>query len=340
MRLRLAFLVVIGSLNFPVAAAAEVVVLVHPPAADPFVQEIFHRLGGELRVHSFQTRQEEGPATNPTISGAAALLERTHADACVFVGWQGDTSVVHVWVAGTNTPPALFEAVALQRSNNVPTILAARAVDLLTAGLDAKKRPRAAAAPAAVAEVGPDPGARVESREPLVVRWSTALGALMLADVSKFGAAWGPQVAAERSLSRRLDLVAQVAAPLVGARHANADASAKLVQTLALGQILGVISRGPHLTFRVGGGGGAYYVRAQGTIAEGISSVVPGHDDHWAAAGVVSADGALAFSSRVSAVLSTQALFLAPRPRVAVAREKAALAEPLLGVALTIRFAF
>jgi len=229
------------------------VVLVQPPAADSFLQEVFHRLNGELRVHGFSTKQES-VSREASLRLARDLLERTGADACMFLVWQGETSVIEVWVAAPASPPVLFEAVALRRSPEVPMKLAVRAVDLLKAAL---ARDRLAVLPAptppAVAMT-----ASVAPVAPALSRWSVEVGGCFLMDWRAFGAAWGPQILLARAVSDRLAVAVRVAGPAFGAGHSTANAGVDLVQGFGLVEGLAIIARNAGFALRAAAGAGGY----------------------------------------------------------------------------------
>src|SRR5258708_35131390 len=179
------------------ARAASDVVVVRPRAPDAFVDEIFHRVGGELTLHGFAVRPQDAvDGDDLSLAQASALLARTGAGACVGFLSRGDASVVRVWVAGKGGAPSLFEAVSLQRTPDAPTILAARAVDLLTAALG---QPQAPAGPPVV--VAAAPPVQPPAAPP---RFFLGVGASLIGRGEGFGAAAGPLLSLEGVVSPRL----------------------------------------------------------------------------------------------------------------------------------------
>jgi hypothetical protein len=310
-------------------AAAADVVLVHPALADSFIDEIFNRIRGELRARAIPFEEEETDSQD----SAERVLQRTRCVACLFIVWHGDTSLIRARVNDRSPkPPALFEAVALERNPEVPTLLAARAVDLLVEAMRAQPAPaHAAATPASAPSRAPE---AIVDATPHSERWSLGVGVSELGALSRWGAAWGPQVFALARVSPRLKLAARGAGPLTGAHSQNAEASARWLQWLATVELDAQLARFGPVTLAFVGGAGAHYLNARGAVAEGVSSIAPAHEAHWSAALTAGLSSALFLSPRVSLQLDARGLLLVPPPRIAVGAEAVPFGEPALELSL------
>jgi hypothetical protein len=303
----------------------------HPPDADTFLEELFNRVAGELRVHAFAPRVETGPAGEPSMPEAAEVLERTGADAAIFLTQQGEISVVRIWIRRGGALPALFEAIALHRGDEVPTMLAARAVDLLQAELG-----RAARAPAPVAPV-------VVAAPPPVAappRWSLQLGTTVLADVGGFGAGVGPEVAFAWLGRQRWSFAVRVSGPAWGASASAPEASATLVQGLATLEAWATLLQGRWLCLRSIMGAGAHVARADGDVEPGILSLRAQRRDRVTFAATLGLEAELALGPRVALVAALRAVAPLPPLSIAVGRDERPLGPVLPAAALGVRFAF
>ncbi|MEA2699772.1 MAG: hypothetical protein QOI66_4043, partial [Myxococcales bacterium] len=243
---------VIVSLAVASAAwAATSVVVLRPLPRDPFIDEIFHRVGGELRVHGFSVQQQDAQTEDDLPLGEARdLLAKTHADACVAFLSRGETSVVRVWVAGQDGAPSLFEAVSLRRTPDVPTILAARAVDLLTSALAQPTQP--SPPPASPPAASPADTVVAHGNEPPrpPPRWALAIGSVAALRNAGFGSSLGPQLTLEGTVSPRWSWSARLIGPLWGPRHTNNDASVSLIEGAGLAQAVATLVSWPWLAAR------------------------------------------------------------------------------------------
>jgi hypothetical protein len=324
-------LVITAMLTISTRASATDVVLVHPVAADPFIDEIFNRVRGELRARAIPFEEEAG-SEDSAEPAQQAVLQRTHSIACLFFVWHGDTSLIRVWVNdGSPKPPALFEAVALERNPEVPTLLAARAVDLLAAALRTHRAPASSTPPTSAPSRAPE---AIVDDTPHFSRWSLGAGVTELGAPSPWGAAWGPQIFTAVRLSPGLELDARVAGPLTGARAENAEASARWSQWLGLLAFNAELARFGPGTLGAVAEAGAHYLDARGAVAEGVSSIAPAHQTHFTATVAAGISGAIFLSSRVSLRFDAQALLLVPPPRIAIGGEAASFGEPALELSL------
>jgi hypothetical protein len=312
------------------AARATEVVLAHPPAADAFVEEIFNRVAGELRVHAFAPRIEPGPEGEPSLPDATALLARTGADAAIFLIQQGDASAVRIWIRRADALPALLEAVALHRSDEVPTMLAARTVDLLQGELGRAAR---VAAPPPVAVAAP-------AASPRPARWFLQVGASALADPGAFGPGAGPEAALAWRGGQRWCLAVRVSAPLWGASASGPEASVTLVQGLATLEVWATLLRGRLLGLRGILGPGVHAASADGEVSPGVLSLRAQHPDRFSFAATAGLEAELSLSPRLALVATARAVAPLPPLSVAVGRDTHRLGPVLPAAALALRVAF
>jgi hypothetical protein len=323
------------------AVAAGDVLVLRPPATDPFAEEILHRVGGELRLHGFVVRQQDAATADPSPGDVRTLLAETAATACVSLVARAEVTVVRVWLASASAMPALFEAVSLQRAPDVPTALAARAVDLLMAALPDD---RAGTAPALASSSTPAPlSARAPAGEDPLAQpypWTVAAGSLVMGGAGAFGSSLGAQLTLTRQLTSRLSAGVRVAAPLVGAWHTSADAEARLISEQALLLLQALAATWGRLRVRVGAGAGPCTVAVTGRVPEGATSLAPAQERAWLLAAGVGLDLSLALSARMALGLNGDLSATLPRVSVQVGREVIALGRLHPSLALDARVSF
>jgi hypothetical protein len=333
MRFRL--LVVLGLAVFFTCSAhafAADVILVRPAGDDAFIEEIYHRLRGELRAQAVAFEQEEGGANELSEPASQALLGCSDARACIALSWRGEATVIRVWVTEVAGKPAsLFEAAALQRNAEVPTLLAARAVALLSAALRRAERSPPNDQPRVMAQAQPEAPAAVRS-------WRIGAGVSGLDFPSRVGLALGPQLSVSHRIAPQLALGAELVAPLLEASVENSEASARLVQGLAALRLEAELTRLGPVSLCLAGGVGAHFLRASGSIAEGIGSLAARSEQRVTLGLIAGGEGVLDLSSRLSLLLDASALLLLPPPRVALGREVIRLGEPGLQLSAGLRF--
>jgi hypothetical protein len=312
------------------ASAAEIV-LAHPPGADSFLEELFNRVAGELRVHSFGLQIEDAPDGEPSMPQATALFDRTTADAAIFLSQQGDASVVRIWVRRRNALPALQEATALHRGDEVPTMLATRAVDLLRSEL-ARAAPPPPPPPVVVAAPAPPP--------PAPSPWSLQVGAGALADLGDFGAGAGPEAALARRGPGRWSFAARAAGPFWGASASGPEATATLVQGLATLEAWPTLLQGRVLALRGTLGAGVHFARAEGEVSPGVLSLRAERHDRVSFAATAGVEAEVALGTRLALVATARAAAPLPSLSIAVGRDTHHLGPilPIAGLALRVGF--
>ncbi|HXI60777.1 MAG TPA: hypothetical protein VNO55_32175 [Polyangia bacterium] len=322
------------------AWAATSVVVLRPPQQDPFIDEIFHRVGGELRVHGFSVQQQDAQTEDDLPLGEARdLLARTHADACVAFLSRGETSVVRVWVAGQDGAPSLFEAVSLRRTPDVPTILAARAVDLLTSALGQPTQPSPPPPPATT----PPPDTLVapgDERPTAPPRWALAIGSVAAMRNAGFGSSLGPQLTLESVLTPRWSWSARLVGPLWGPRHTNDDATVSLTEGAALAQAVATLISWPWLAARARFGVGGVWLHAAGSVDPAVSSLLGNTQTRLTAVAALGVELIIPLAARVSVGLGGDLFAMWPRPVVDVGHQTVRIAQPQPSAALDLRFGF
>jgi hypothetical protein len=314
------------------AARAAEVVLAHPPGADAFLEELFNRIAGELRVHSFAPRIEDGPEGEPSMPHATALLERTGADAAVFLTQQGEASVVRIWIRRKDALPALLEAIALHRTDEVPTMLATRTVDLLEGEL---RRVAPLPVPAPVVTIAAPPPVPDQPSP-----WSLQLGAGTLADTGGFGAGVGPEAALAWRGRARWSFAARASGPFWCTTASSTDATARLVQGAATLEAWPTLLQGRVLALRGVLGAGAHVVSADAELRPGVLSLSAQRRDRVSFAATAGLEAELALGSRLALVATARAVAPLPPLSIAVGRDTHRLGPVLPAAALALRVGF
>lgn len=123
----------------PAVAFAERVVIVRPDG-DPALTEVFNRVRGELRMRGFETVlvSEEGPTTQAELRRVASFGQ---ADAAVaFEHIEGEPTC-HIWLADRDSDRDLLMSIAVPETEEAPTLLALRTVELLRSSLRERAPP-------------------------------------------------------------------------------------------------------------------------------------------------------------------------------------------------------
>jgi hypothetical protein len=306
-------------------------VLAHPPGADASLEELFNRVAGELRVHAFAPRIEEGPEGEPSLPHATELLQRTGADAAIFLTQQGEASVVRIWIHRRDALPTLLEATALHRGDEVPTMLAARAVDLLQGELSRVARP-----PEPVQVVAAPPPAV----PPAPSRWSLQLGAGALADPGGFGAGAGPEAAFAWHARPRWAFAARVSGPFWGAGVSGPEATATLVQGAATLEAWATLLQGRVLALRGILGAGVHAARVDGDVRAGVLSLQAQRRDRVSFAATAGLEAEAALGAHLALVVTVRAVAPLPPVEIGVGRDTHLLGPVLPTAALALRLGF
>lgn len=125
----------------PQVAFAERVVIVRPDVY-PLLTEVFNRVRGELRMRGFETVlvSEEGPTTQAGLRRIASLGQ---ADAAVAFEYIEGEPTCHIWFADRESDRDRLMSMAVPETEEAPTLLALRTVELLRSSLRERVSPRA-----------------------------------------------------------------------------------------------------------------------------------------------------------------------------------------------------
>jgi hypothetical protein len=304
-------------------------VLAHPPGADAFLEELLNRVAGELRVHAFAPRIEEGPEGEPSMPQATAVLERTGADAAIFLTQQGDASVVRIWVRRQDALPTLLEATALHRGDEVPTMLATRTVDLLRGELR-RAAPAPPPAPIVIAAPAAEPPAQPS-------RWFLQIGGGALADPGAFGPAAGPEGALAWRARPRWTFAARVSGPFWGAAASGPEATATLVQGAATLEAWPTLLQGRVLGLRGILGAGLHAARTDGEVRPGVLSLRAERQDRVDFAATAGLEAEVRLGARLALVATARAVAPLPPLSIAVGRDDQSVGPVLPVVTLAVR---
>jgi hypothetical protein len=314
-------------------ARAQRVVLVQTGARDPMLEDAWHRLVAELRIHRFESETVELAEGVDLAQALADTARAKEAIAAVALVRQNETTAVDVWLIDRVSGKTTLRRIVVRPGADASSVLAIRAVDLLRASFrefGAGERP-----PTDVADVDRRPvpeAVRAMSEEPPPVV-TLAAGAMMLVEFPGFGAAFGPSLGAFVRAADRFAVGAGVAGPLVGAKFSAHSGEASMTQALGIfeARLSIVQSRafqaGPSLSF------GAYHVGAAGIARPPL---VSREDDTWAAIG----GGGGFFQARlwgdVSASLSARVFGVVPQVGVAVGDDVRVIRFPIVETSLGV----
>lgn len=125
----------------PQVAFAERVVIVRPEGY-PLLTEVFNRVRGELRMRGFETVLvfEEGPTSQAELRRVAALGQ---ADAAVAFEQVESEPTCHIWFADRESDRERLMSIAVPETEEAPTLLALRTVELLRSSLRERASPKA-----------------------------------------------------------------------------------------------------------------------------------------------------------------------------------------------------
>lgn len=126
--------VALGIVSLAKPCLAERVVLVRPMASAPVLSEVFNRLQGELRMHGFETILASASGL-PSAGEMQRVAELGQADASVALERAELELTAHVWFLDRETGQVRVLSIAVLESEETPTILALRTVELLRSSL-------------------------------------------------------------------------------------------------------------------------------------------------------------------------------------------------------------
>lgn len=318
------------------SARAERVLVVEPPRSDTTLSEAFNRLRAELALQDFEVTvatNDEGPISKDTLEAEA---KKRGAFAGILLERSPGGATAEVCIADRITGKTLQRRLAINDPRRAPNVLAVRSVDLLRSSLrelEPDERP-----PPDVVGVKDEPVApalRAFSEEPR--RFQLRAGAGLIGALSKLGGAMGASLGFFYRPERALGVGLVASGPLMGAEHATAQGTATVRQELVLAE--GVLDALPEGVVRLGPAlaAGAFHLQATGEVDPSLRGL---SDDAWSFAAGGGIDAELAVSRAVTVTGAVTALFLTPRPVIAVAESEQAVQQPLLLATLGLGVAF
>src|SRR5512133_3417140 len=135
-----ALVLLIAVLAWPAPLLAERIALVQPDGNDPLLIEVFNRVRGELRMHGFET-VFSSEITSPSLAEFRRLAELSQADAVVALERLEGESACHVWFVDRVLARDRVMSIAVPETEEAPTLLALRTVEMLRSGLRERQLP-------------------------------------------------------------------------------------------------------------------------------------------------------------------------------------------------------
>lgn len=210
---------------------AERVVLVRPNVGDVVLNEIFNRLQGELRMHGFDTILASASGV-PAAAELGRVAELAQAMASVATERVELDLVAHVWFPDRETGESRVMSISLPETEEAPTLLALRTVELLRSSLRERADPftaTAAALPQSPAQARvdhklPSPGSSAAPPTPRIVLRSEGTifwSALGNNPVPGFALSGGYRIVSRWTMAARFSL--PLASNRLEAKHSRAD---------------------------------------------------------------------------------------------------------------------
>lgn len=324
----------------PAAVPPSRVVLVTDETDDAVVREAATRLDAELGAAGFEVVR----IARPPGADLRAVMERTaratRAFAAAAISRSAAGTTADLWIVDRVTRKTVVRAVEVD-GPAAPSVLAVRAVELLQASLLEATTPLPRAAPnnarapsLSTPEATPEDVARwmapAGARRGMLDGFSLEAGAVVLQSTGGVGPALGPALrfsfgapsgeAAARSpfpqgLAARLTL----AGPALGPALRGASGSVSVRQELAALELVHALELGSRLVPVLSAGAGAHHLRAEGAPRAPYASA---GGDVWSFMASAGVGAAFRITERAALLLDVHALFLQPRPVVALAGER------------------
>jgi hypothetical protein len=254
----------------------QVVLIVRGAPRDAVEAELLARVRGELRAARFDVDEAPAPAGAPR---AVVEAEARRPAVTAAMGLFLDAAAPEVWVAGARSQRTAVEPLIVPGGERRPSVLAAKAVDLLKAVLAEVPAAEAPPPPPVAASPAPPPPAIVP--RPARERWLLAgVGWLREGSVQTLAPALSFAWLAGR-------LGVRIAAAGLGSttERSAAAGTARIGQELALVEALGCWG-GAALHACVAAGAGAALLVVNGTGAPGFQGT---HDRLWSGAATAGA---------------------------------------------------
>ncbi len=314
-------------------AWAQRVLLVRPKAPDSLLREAFNRLRAELLLQDFDVVVKDAGEDTGSPQTIALAAERAGAFAGISLTLEAGTRSANVWLADRVTGKTTMRSFALSRTEDAPSVLAVRAVDLLRSSL--REFGPDGAPPADVTGVDRQP-VPVEVRAfsaPAPAAFGLSIGAAALAEVSDLGAAYGPTAAFEHRVTPRVGLALVIAGPLLGASFGARGGQAFLRQELAAVEGRLTAWHVPPLDLGFTLGLGVYHLNARSEVDPPL---VAQSDQVTSALGSAGLELEARVTDSVGATASASAIGLLPRPGVAVEDDRLLFKLPLVRATLAL----
>jgi hypothetical protein len=314
-------------MSAPAHAQGTRVTIVRSPDATPVLREATTRLLAELSAAGFDAVEVEAPDIDPRAAteetgegGLATLVLRS----------VGRGAAIDVWIADSLTHKTSVRRVqvAARGKSGAPKVIALHAVELLRASLlEAASPPKQEEVapviapvplpPAVEKLVAPEPSPPPPPEERRGTRFGLEVAAALLQGFQAIGTAPAPMVAGSISFRDHVSVRIALVGPGFGADVTTATGSATIRQELTTLEIAyALLPRDTRVVPRLVLGGGAYHLHARGSASPPYHATSA---DTWSAL----ADAGLGVSFRLGThaelVADARALFLFPRPVVAIA---------------------
>jgi hypothetical protein len=307
-------LVASAVLSFAGLAYAQRVVLVRPAAGDEVLSEAFNRLRAELVLQGFETSVVEPPG-QLSAEGLDALASAEHAFAAIALSRASESSSARIVIADRVTGKTSLRTLSLRDTPEAPKVLAVRASDFLRASL--REYSEGSAPPPEVTGVDRNPRSEALERwakEP-PGRFRLDAAAAVIGATEPDVRAWGPSFALEYRPFERAGFGAVVQGPTLAGSYETANGSAVVHHLLLLGRFSFTFFEDQSLSLRSLALAGAYRIEARGTVEPPL---VPQSAASWSFAGGAELEASYRLTSAVVVAAGFSALFLSPRPVIAV----------------------
>ncbi|HKQ68836.1 MAG TPA: hypothetical protein VJT73_05825 [Polyangiaceae bacterium] len=326
------------------AARAERVVLVRPAHTDAVLVEAFNRLNAELRLLAFDVMVIDTNADTSSPEALEDAAKKAEALASISLARRGTKTAVDVWIGDRTSGKTTIRTLEPSSGQDVPNVLAIRAVDLLRTSLreystaEQRTADPVVVAPPPPADVPPAlPAPPALPSSPPLPPWELRAEALVLWNRPSLGAAVGAGFGLRRRLAQRLQIGIMAAGPVVGPDWTTAEGSAALRQLIAWGELKA--SAWQSQRFDVSGSLslGVHHLAARG---EAMPPLLSRTDQVWSMAVAVGAHAEARLTSSAAIGLTARAIGLAPRPGVQVGEQLASVAFPLLNASVGLEVGF
>jgi hypothetical protein len=322
---------------------AERVVIVRPTSTEFVLTEVFHRLQGELRMHGFETILASA-GTIPSPNEMQRVAELAEAAATIAFDRVDGEPIAHVWFVDRETQQSRVLSIAVPETEETPTLLALKTVELLRGSLRehmpaAVSAPEVVTKPASSAKRGTDVGKPPSGARSVVAfgpRFTARLDAALLWTNPQQSAVMAPALSIGYDVMPRWQLAARLVVPLRSQQFDATRASADLRVNLGLVE----------LRWSVGPGSRAVALEPLIAVGAARCSAV-GHATYpvegrnvtaWLVTAALGLGGWVALSPRWSLGRTTRIGAFAPKPLLRVDRRDETFGRPWLEVGVSVTY--